>query len=65
MTVKEFRNKVSGIDEYQIWEDIDLLTVFSKGSVVTPEEVADKKIIDFEFELGYRDKIICIINVES
>lgn len=64
MTVKEFRDKAYGINEYQIWEGANLLTIFNITPVIVPEKVANKKIINFEFETNY-DKIICIINVES
>lgn len=65
MTVKEFRNMAGGIDEYQIWEKTNLLAIFYRvDSAVVPEEVADKKIIDFEFDTNY-DKILCVITVES
>lgn len=65
MTVKEFRNKAGGIDEYQIWAKTNLLAIFYReDGAVVPEEVADKKIIDFEFDTNY-DTIICVITVES
>ena len=64
MTVKEFRNKAGGIDEYQIWEKTNLLATFYREDAVVPEKVADKKIVDFEFDTNY-DKIICVITVES
>lgn len=65
MTVKEFRNMAGGIDEYQIWEKMNLLAVFNREeSTVIPEEIADKKIIDFEFDTNY-DTIICVITVEN
>lgn len=65
MTVKEFRNMVGGIDEYQIWEKTNLLAIFYRvDGAVVPEEVADKKVIDLEFDTNY-DKILCVITVES
>lgn len=65
MTVKEFRNMAGGIDEYQIWEKTNLLAIFYRvDGAVVPEEVADKKVIDFEFDTNY-DKILCVITVES
>lgn len=65
MTVKEFRNMAGGIDEYQIWEKTNLLAIFCRwDDAVIPEQIADKKIIDFEFDTNY-DKIICVITVEN
>lgn len=64
MTVKEFKNMAGGIDEYQIWEKINLLATFYRwDDTVIPEQIADKKIIDFEFDTNY-DKIICVITIE-
>ena len=65
MTVKEFRNMAGGIDEYQIWGKTNLLAIFYRvDGAVVPEEVADKKVIDLEFDTNY-DKILCVITVES
>lgn len=65
MTVKEFRNKAGGIDECQIWAKMNLLAIFYRwDDAVIPEQIADKKIIDFEFDINY-DKILCVITVES
>ena len=65
MTVKEFRNMAGGINEYQIWEETNLLAIFDReDGAIVPEQIADKKIIDFEFDTNY-DKIICVITVEG
>ena len=64
MTVKEFVNKTGGIDECQIWEKTNLLAIFDREDTVVPEKVANKKIIDFEFDTDCI-KIICVIGVES